>query len=264
VLLAVDARHKFDYEAAKINGGRERDITKFDGTDYALLALFMVYTLEIFVRIIVSGFIINPREYSTINRQIGLREAVTSKANQLFGGLHRQPSQKRTGTNFDPAQDPQQPSIIRTFTIAQMNAEPGPGDSRGQARVRLAHRAYLRHSFNRTDFVAVVSYWIAFVLGLVEINNSPVILVFRMLSCLRIIRLLNLTSGTSVSLYEATIALNADISQGYSPEYEEGRAIAAQCCVSYWFLLAPLRYRRCTKLQIELQEKLCVDRPSGH
>jgi hypothetical protein len=198
ILLAVDARHKFDYEAAEKNDGHEKDIATFNGTDYALLALFMVYTLEIVVRVIVSGFIINPREYSTINRQIGLREAVMSKANQLFGGVHRQPSQKRTSTNSDPAQGPHQPSIIRTFTNAQMNAEPGPGDSRGQARVRLAHRAYLRHSFNRTDFVAVVSFWIAFVLGLVDIKNSPVILVFRMLSCLRIIRLLNLTSGTSV------------------------------------------------------------------
>jgi hypothetical protein len=89
--------------------------------------------------------------------------------------------------------------VLRTFTTAQMHVDVGPGDLRGQQRARLAHRAYLRHSFNRTDFLAVISFWIAFVLGLIGVNNTRVILVFDMLSCLRIIRLLNLTSGTSVS-----------------------------------------------------------------
>ncbi|KNG51313.1 calcium channel subunit cch1 [Stemphylium lycopersici] len=195
ILLAVDARDKAEY-----NPDHRKDISKFTPIDYALLVLFVVYTVEIIIRIIVSGFIINPVEYSTINRQIGLREAVMNKADQIFGGFQRQPSQRRSGTNTDPTRDPQQPSVLRTFTTAQMHPDVGLDDARQQQRVRLAHRAYLRHSFNRTDFVAVVSYWIAFVLGAWGIDNSRVILVFDMLSCLRIIRLLNLTSGTSVIL----------------------------------------------------------------
>ena len=195
ILLAVDARTKAVY-----NTGHSKEISTFNGIDWALMCLFVIYTFEVIVRIIVSGFIINPVEYSTINRQVGLREAVMSKANQLFSGLHRQPSQRKTGTNTDFAADPQQPSVLRSFTTAQMHTDIGVGDARHQVRTRLAHRAYLRHSFNRTDFVAVVSYWIAFVLGLWNIDNSRVILVFDMLSCLRIIRLLNLTSGTSVIL----------------------------------------------------------------
>jgi hypothetical protein len=195
VLLAVDARTKATYDP-----GRSKALSTFSGIDYALLGLFVVYTFEVIIRIMVSGFIVNPVEYSTINRQVGLREAVMSKANQLFGGPQRQPSQKRVGTSSDPAQDPQQPSVLRTFTTAQMHPDTGPSDPRAQQRARLAHRAYLRHSFNRTDFVAVVSYWIAFTLNLLGIQNSRVVLVFEMLSCLRIIRLLNLTSGTSVSL----------------------------------------------------------------
>ncbi|KAI4945924.1 hypothetical protein J4E91_007365 [Alternaria rosae] len=195
ILLAVDARTKAVY-----NTGHSKEISTFNGIDWALMCLFIIYTFEVIVRIIVSGFIINPVEYSTINRQVGLREAVISKANQLFGGLHRQPSQRKTGTNTDFAPDPHQPSVLRSFTTAQMHTDIGVGDARQQVRTRLAHRAYLRHSFNRTDFVAVVSYWIAFVLGLWNIDNSRVILVFDMLSCLRIIRLLNLTSGTSVIL----------------------------------------------------------------
>jgi hypothetical protein len=194
VLLAVDARTKANYEPGAIKALRE-----FSGIDYALMGLFIVYTLEAIIRIIVSGFFVNPVEYSTINRQVGLREALMMKINRLFGGPERQNSQKRSGTNDDPM-EPQQPSVLRTFTTAQMHADIGPGDSREQQRARLAHRAYLRHSFNRTDFLAVMSFWIAFVLGLIQIKNTRVILVFEMLSCLRIIRLLNLTSGTSVIL----------------------------------------------------------------
>ena len=193
VLLAVDARTKAVYQPA-----RHKPITEFGPIDCVLLGLFIIYTLEAAVRIIVSGFFFNPVEYSTINRQVGLREAVLIKCNHLFGGPQRQPSQRRNGTTTDPALGPHQPSVMRTFTTAQIHPDAGIDDPRHQQRVRLAHRAYLRHSFNRTDFVAVVSYWIAFVLGLFDINNSRVILVFRMLSCLRIIRLLNLTSGTSV------------------------------------------------------------------
>lgn len=193
VLLAVDAR-----TTAVYNPGAIKRLTSFSGIDYALMGLFIVYTIEVVIRIIVSGFIINPVEYSTINRQVGLREALMIKINRYFGGPERQTSQRRSRTNDDPV-EPQQPSVLRTFTTAQMHVDPGPGDHHDLQRIRLAHRAYLRHSFNRTDFLAVVSFWVAFVLNMINIENTRVILVFQMLSCLRIIRLLNLTSGTSVS-----------------------------------------------------------------
>jgi hypothetical protein len=193
VLLAVDAHSKAQYTSVLENKPHS-----FSHIDFVLLGLFIVYTLEVIVRIIVSGFIINPVEYSTINRQVGLREAVMMKTNRLFGGPERQVSQRRGGTNSDPS-EPQQPSVLRTFTTAQMHVDIGPGDHREQQRARLAHRAYLRHSFNRTDFLAVIAFWISFALNLIGVQNTRVILVFDMLSCLRIIRLLNLTSGTSVS-----------------------------------------------------------------
>ncbi|KAF2869719.1 calcium-channel protein CCH1 [Massariosphaeria phaeospora] len=188
ILLAVDARESVFEHPRTTKWG--------SGIDYALLVLFVIYTIEIFIRVIVSGFIFNPVEYSTINRQVGLKEAVFSKGQQLFGGPQRQLSQKRVGSDAEP----QQPSVLRSFTTAQMHPTDGPGDSRQQQRTRLAHRAYLRHSFNRTDFVAVVSFWIAFVLSMYGVENNSHIYIFKMLSCLRIIRLLNLTSGTSVIL----------------------------------------------------------------
>lgn len=192
ILLAVDSSQSvFDHPRSKTWGST--------WIDFALLVLFVIYTVEIIVRIIVSGFIINPVEYSTINRQVGMREAVMNKARSLFGP-QRQPSQKHVGSSFDP----QQPSVLRTFTTAQINPAIGPGDFRQQQRIRLAHRAYLRHSFNRTDFLAVVSFWVAFLISVLGLESKRHVYIFRMLSCLRIIRLLNLTSGTSVSRISRT------------------------------------------------------------
>jgi len=69
---------------------------------------------------------------------------------------------------------------------------------RDRHKTRLARRAYLRHSFNRMDFIAVVSYWIALVLELTGVMTRHHIYIFRMLSCLRIFRLLGITEGTNV------------------------------------------------------------------
>ena len=65
--------------------------------------------------------------------------------------------------------------------------------------MQLARRAFLRHGFNRLDFVAVVSFWISFVLGIFGLEHQYHLYVFRMLSCLRIIRLLGITKGNAVS-----------------------------------------------------------------
>ena len=59
---------------------------------------------------------------------------------------------------------------------------------------------YLRHSWNRIDFIAIVSFWIAFILAELgaERSTSRHIAVFRALSVLRTSRLLAVTSGTTV------------------------------------------------------------------
>jgi voltage-dependent calcium channel len=191
ILLAIDSSRPVQYD----------DSSSFRfGTswiDYCLLILFSIYTVEIIIRTIVSGFILNPLEHSTINRKIGLRRALMEKAHMLFGTPHTRPLDP-TMTN-DPAHfAPQQPSFLRAFTNQGNMAF--QGDSRQHQRVRLAHRAFLRHSFNRLDFVAVVAWWLSFILGLFSFESNRHMFVFRMLSCLRILRLLHLTSGTTVIL----------------------------------------------------------------
>lgn len=59
---------------------------------------------------------------------------------------------------------------------------------------------YLRHSWNRIDFIAILAFWITFALASagVERSSSHHIAVFRALSVLRTSRLLAVTSGTTV------------------------------------------------------------------
>lgn len=188
IILAINA-------STPLYQGDSREQWGASWTDWALLALFVIYTIEIIVHVIVSGFMVNPVEYSTINRQIGIKKAITIKANNLFA-LHRKPSIHRGG-DFSH----QQPSLIRTFTGQVLqDFEDTPGDSRQAQRRRLAHRAFLRHSFNRLDFVAVVSFWISFWIDFFGVESTEHVYVFRMLSCLRILRLLGITGGTSVIL----------------------------------------------------------------
>ncbi|KAK5382203.1 calcium channel protein [Exophiala xenobiotica] len=162
------------------------------GFDYAIFGLFVFYTLELSARTVVSGFISNPREHSTINRDLGFKRAVLHKANTLFAGSQAQ--------DLRPSKTdaPSQPSIVRAFT--GVPESDGPGHSKHQQKVRLARRAFLRHSFNRLDFVAVISYWISFAMQMTLVESNTHVYVFNMLSCLRILRLLGLTAGTSIIL----------------------------------------------------------------
>lgn len=188
VLLAVQARSNVYTHPRYRQWGK-------DWIDYAILALFIVYTIETIIRIIVSGFVMNPIEYSTINREIGFKTAVQKAATDMFA-LHRKPSVKLAEPTFVADQTP---GLIRALTRADTFGD-APGGSLHAQKSRLAHRAFLRHSFNRLDFVAVVSFWIYFSITITGVADEKHVYVFRMLSCLRILRLLGITSGTSVIL----------------------------------------------------------------
>lgn len=190
ILLAIDAAPAIEY------GDRPKS---WEGskTNYAMVVLFTVYTLEILARIIVSGLIVNATEYSTVDWRLGFKKAIINKIRGLFAP-HRQEQTQATLNSMGP--NFAQPSILRSFTEIQGLAG-HHGNSREQQTVRLARRAFLRHSFNRLDFLAVVAFWVSFVLAHLQIEQNKHVYVFRMLSCLRILRLLGLTSGTSVSAH---------------------------------------------------------------
>ncbi|RAL65069.1 hypothetical protein DID88_001176 [Monilinia fructigena] len=177
------------------------------------MGLFIVFTLEVIARIIVSGFIANAAEYSTIDRQRGARAAVVDKYRSIFAP-QRTSSVRRAQTSSSEEANTQRP-IVNTF--AQMQAMTSTVEQ--AQRLQLARRAFLRHSFNRLDFVAVVAYWAAFILSIFGVEDGRHLYIFRMLSCLRILRLLALTNGTAIilrSLKKATpLLLNVSFLIGF-------------------------------------------------
>ena len=61
---------------------------------------------------------------------------------------------------------------------------------------------YLRQSWTRIDFIAIVSFWIMFALAMAGIERGTQhIGLFRALSVIRTARLLSITAGTTVSVY---------------------------------------------------------------
>ena len=185
LVLAIDAAKAINY------GPRPKPWTG-DKANLILLALFLIYTLEIIARVIVSGFIKNADEYSTIDANLGPIAALRERINHFFTDSNQLTAKKA------PKPSIPQTSILRSFTSVQVQVDQ-PGHTRQAQRIRLARRAFLRHGFNRLDFVAVISFWLSFILSLTSVEYNRHVYVFRMLSCLRILRLLGLTSGTSVS-----------------------------------------------------------------
>lgn len=190
VMLAVKSAEDAVYHQSRADPW---GTSKFD---YGILGLFVIYTSEAIARSIVSGFISNPYEYSTLDRSVGFREAVMKKTQGLFAP-HTQPPPR---SPIQPTEPNFQPSIVRTFTGLPEVKAVGPGHSKQKQRIRLARRAFLRHSFNRLDLIAVVSYWISLGMQLTRYEAEQHVYIFNMLSSLRVLRLLGLTAGTSVIL----------------------------------------------------------------
>ncbi|CAG8456859.1 12434_t:CDS:10 [Rhizophagus irregularis] len=127
------------------------------GIDYALLVIFIIYTLEIIARIIVSGLIISPVQNEIMSKH-DVREAST---------------------------DSQYSQMSNQYV------------SRVIAHKSAMNTAFLRHTFNRIDLLAVVSYWIDLLITLVGVQHF---FLFKAISTLRSLRLLAITSGCATIL----------------------------------------------------------------
>ena len=156
-----------------------------------------MYSFEIIARCIVSGFIFNPTLPNDPDPGCGIRRRIVERSQRLLS-----PRKLEKSRALSPTREEEPPSILRTITQISMadTNHAATGSVQSQARFRLARRAFLRHSFNRLDFVAVVSYWISLGLCLSGLEAENHLYVFRMMSCLRILRLLGITNGTSVIL----------------------------------------------------------------
>lgn len=219
--------------------------------DWAIFCLFVIFSIEIIARIIVSGFVLNAEEYSTIDRKRGVKAAVVDKYRTVFQP-QRQKSVRKPPQDYGPSTFQRSVTFLHGHSLPQTIEE--------QQRYQLARRAFLRHGFNRLDFVAVVSFWISFVIGITGAEKEHHLYVFRMLSCLRIVRLLALTKGNAVS--KSRPLQNSKYScmkTGYSAKSEKSSTLTAASLVPDRLLLVGLCHYWRAKLPGQSEPTVCMD-----
>lgn len=157
-------------------------------TDWGILAIFAAYTAEICAKIIVYGLLEDAE--STIRQRLrsfwsGLLGAKTHSIDGL--GLSGVDTDNEGKPDIILSKERGAPILVNSFSAFV-----------GSIRLPVAHnRAFLRSSWNRVDFAAVVSFWVSFILDMTPVEKKEAILVFRAVSCIRVLRLLNLTAGTA-------------------------------------------------------------------
>lgn len=161
--------------------------------DYALFSIFISFTLELIARIVVSGLMFStpaPEDLGSLPMEGREKDSYsTSKSSSSYPPLQQD---GRTMTQSTLRSTPS------AFSLRPTASTPFVLSIRKQRNT--AAQAFLRHSWNRVDLVAVVSFWICFTLATIGIESSGNWYIFRALSVLRCTRLLAVTAGTTVSV----------------------------------------------------------------
>ncbi|KAG0370046.1 calcium channel protein, partial [Gamsiella multidivaricata] len=181
-------------------------------TDYGLLVIFVLYTLEIAARIVVSGLVLKTEEGSTIRKHFGPKQR-TDNLHDTNPTILRKQQTMTPAVTFRPPQPSlplQHTAATRATTLLDfavgrqttvMQYIPTTLDPlieyRPQFMAEKAQLPFLRHTFNRIDMVAVICYWIDFALMMAGVHN---IYFFKTIAAMRTLRLLNITSGSSTIL----------------------------------------------------------------
>ena len=124
-----------------------------------------------------------------------------------------QPAHRAHATNRQPSEPSYLSRVMRSDAPAPANPSHQKGDTLSLPfRLSISHLhsktqrnvPYLRQSWTRIDFLAIVCFWITFGLattGFEHGSGGLHIGVFRAISVIRIARLLSVTSGTTVSFF---------------------------------------------------------------
>ncbi|KIJ67326.1 hypothetical protein HYDPIDRAFT_127226 [Hydnomerulius pinastri MD-312] len=243
--------------------------------DYTIFVLFVLFTVEAFARIAVSGFLLDPEvptssllsiSFSTKSGYTSAPSASNANVNATLGrsgSLARGLSFRRLYENITRpfalplaaqassfAQDPirippsssspraekptHSPALSQSQTQTQAHAReasqptflsralrsdqpksnpddiislPFRLDIQAARQKVVRNLPYLRQSWGRIDFLAVVGFWVSFILATTGVERgSHHIGTFRALSVLRISRLLAVTSGTTTIMRSLKIA----------------------------------------------------------
>ncbi|KAI3405297.2 CCH1 [Candida oxycetoniae] len=95
----------------------------------------------------------------------------------------------------------------KSFRLHSSNTFFKPESSTEPVDQSQLKRAFLRSSWHRIDFLSMIFFWISLLLSIDYYDAKHHIMIFRSLSCLRILRLCNLTSGTTTILTACKTAL---------------------------------------------------------
>lgn len=156
---------------------------KFGATwgDWLIAFINLVYTVEIASKIIAFGFWDDSemfqaldKDYSTIIEILRI-----DQMKDFIFGVHKE----------EPMELDLKPSLKHTVTFKNNISKHIP-----------IQRAFARSSWNRLDFISTVFFWVDFFFSINRFNALRGVPIFRALSCLRILRLVDVTDRISLIL----------------------------------------------------------------
>ncbi|OCF43572.1 high-affinity cell membrane calcium channel [Kwoniella heveanensis CBS 569] len=215
VVLAIQS-------AKPLNEPRQDDGYFQTWADFVLLALFCIFTLEMFARIVVTGLILDPERSvrDFLYGPAGMIPVVQRRFGRAQSNLHRNLSKSKTshraawrshsesltraaGTSVALSKNATKDDKKRGIPLPNLPEAPFQKAIANTKSLSAQGRPYLRHSWHRIDMIAVLAFWITFFLALTgyEATADRHVYIFRALSVLRAGRLLVITSGTTTILH---------------------------------------------------------------
>ncbi|OWB80105.1 hypothetical protein B5S32_g4356 [[Candida] boidinii] len=184
----------------------------YTAVDWLLFVIYIFYTTEGVMQCIAFGIYDDSQAFKALNIQHENFLFWKAYYNRLsnFGNLLTQ------SLGFKKKKEELNPDMEASITNSMGQTQiPTPKpldftDSAPATKPNLPHtvtvqniknkpkfiRAYLRSGWHRLDFISITCFWISFFLSFERTDVKYGLLVFRSLMCLKILRLLNVTSGT--------------------------------------------------------------------
>ncbi|KAG0368488.1 calcium channel protein, partial [Mortierella sp. AD032] len=168
-------------------------------------------TLEIGARIIVSGLVLYPQDGDKIRKFFGKKPRTDNLHDTNPTILRKSPEAQRARTMTLQAQAssaklneqavPHFTGATRATTIMMQflptSMEPLVAYKPQFVAVEGTQVPFLRHTFSRIDFIAVVCFWVDFFLMIAGVRG---VYLFKAVAAMRTLRLLNITAGSATIL----------------------------------------------------------------
>jgi hypothetical protein len=155
--------------------------------DWILFAINVIYTFDVIANMIAWGFWDDSQMFDEYNLPYtSFYELCGLKGLKAYF----------TGSPDTVDDDKIQKSYKRTLTLGNNDVNSSN-----------LHRAYLRKTWNRIDFISSVFFWISSILSIKRIDADFNIPIFRALSCLRILRITSFTNRISLILESIKLGL---------------------------------------------------------